>query len=137
MFILDTDVVSELRKPHGQVARAVFDWVTDRHPTHLHLSAISVLELETGLLLAERRDPAKGAVLRTWLHEHVLQAFARRILPVDAAIARTAARLHVPDRKPDRDALIAATALVHGMSVVTRNTADFLPTGVPVFNPWP
>ena len=92
---------------------------------------IVIQELEIGVLLAERRDPAKGTILRTWLDKHVLPNFAERILPVD-----TSAALHVPHLRPVRDGLIAATALVHGMIVVTRNLADFVPTGVPLLNPW-
>ena len=105
-------------------------------PGGLFLSAITILELETGALLVERRDPAQGAILRAWLDGHVLPAFAGRVLAVDTAVAQRCARLHVPDPRADRDALIAATALVHGMTVVTRNVADFEPTGVPTLNPW-
>jgi hypothetical protein len=97
---------------------------------------ITVLELEIGVLLAERRDPSRGAVFRAWLDRHVLPAFAERILVVDTVVAQRSARLHVPDPRPVRDALIAATAQVYGMVVVTRNVADFEPTGVPTLNPW-
>ena len=100
------------------------------------MSAISVLELETGILLIERRDVAQGKMLRQWLETQVLPAFAERILPVDTAVARQCATLHVPDPRSDRDALIAATALVHHMTVVTRNVDDFKPTGVALLNPW-
>jgi predicted nucleic acid-binding protein len=102
----------------------------------LFLSAITILELETGILLLERRDPVQGALLRTWLDSHVLPAFSNRILPVDNAVAQRCAKLHVPDHRADRDALIAATALVHGMVVVTRNVADLEPTGVKILDPW-
>ena len=87
-------------------------------------------------LLIERRDPRQGAVLRAWLDDHVLPAFAGRVLAVDTAVAQRCARLHVPDRRADRDALIVATALVHGMTVATRNVADFEATGAALFNPW-
>jgi predicted nucleic acid-binding protein len=97
---------------------------------------ISLQELEIGVLLAERRDPAQGGVLRAWLGRHVVPAFAGRIVDVDAAVALRSAALHVPDPRPLRDALIAATALVHGMTVVTRDVADFAPTGVPILDPW-
>jgi toxin FitB len=137
MFLLDTNVVSELRKaPSGKADRNVARWAGQVPAAHLFLSVISLQELEIGTLLAERRDPARGAVLRRWLEEHVLPAFAERILPVDTAVARRSAALHVPDQRPVRDGLIAATALVHGMTVVTRNVADFSPTGVPTTNPW-
>jgi predicted nucleic acid-binding protein len=97
---------------------------------------ITSLELELGTLLAERRDRSRGKILRAWLDDHVLPAFADRILPVDTAVARRSAALHVPDPRPIRDALIAATALVHGMTVVTRNVSDFESTGARVVNPW-
>ena len=137
MYLLDTNVVSELRKAKaGKADKNVNAWADSVSATSLFLSAITVLELETGILLLERRDPTQGAVLRTWLNSHVLPAFSGRILAIDVAVAQRCAKLHVPDPRADRDSLIAATALVHGMTVVTRNVADFEPTGVEIFNPW-
>ncbi len=137
MFLLDTNVVSELRKARaGKADRNVAAWAARVPAVSLFLSAITIQELEIGTLLAERRDPAQGAILRTWLDGHVLPAFAERILPVETAVARRSAALHVPDPRPIRDALIAATALVHELTVVTRNTTDFEPTGARVFDPW-
>jgi predicted nucleic acid-binding protein len=137
MYLLDTNLVSELRKVRaGKADRNVAEWADGVDAADLYVSVITVQELEIGVLLAERRDPAQGAMLRTWLDRHVLPAFADRILAVDAAVALRGARLHIPDPRPVRDALIAATALVHGMTVVTRNTADFEPTGVATLNPW-
>lgn len=137
MFVLDTNVVSELRKAKaGKADKNVTAWAARVPPGGLFLSAITILELETGVLLVERRNPAQGAILRAWLDVHVLPAFAGRVLDVDTAIAQRCARLHVPDPRAERDALIAATALVHGMTVVTRDVADFAPTGVPILNPW-
>ncbi|MDD5330565.1 MAG: type II toxin-antitoxin system VapC family toxin [Sulfuricella sp.] len=137
MFVLDTNVVSELRKAKaGKADRNVTAWASGVLPGSLFLSSITILELETGVLQIERRDPAQGALLRTWLDGHVLPTFAGRVLAVDTAVAQCCARLHVPDPRADRDALIAATALVHGMTVVTRNVADFEPTGVQTLNPW-
>lgn len=137
MYLLDTNVVSELRKAKsGKADGRVVAWAASVAAGSLFLSAIGILELETGLLLIERRDPAQGAMLRAWLDGHVLPTFSGRILAVDTAVARRCAALHVPDPRSERDALIAATALVHGMTVVTRNVADFAPTGVEVFNPW-
>lgn len=100
------------------------------------MSAVTVLELELGVLLMERRDPAQGAILRAWLDGQVTRRFAGRVLAIDEAVARLCARLHAATPRADRDALIAATALVHGMTVVTRNTADFAGTGAAVLNPW-
>ncbi|MCY1291095.1 type II toxin-antitoxin system VapC family toxin [Pseudomonas jinjuensis] len=137
MFVLDTNVVSELRKAKAGKADAnLTKWARGLLPGQLFISAISVLELETGVLLVERRDPAQGAILRAWLDGHVLPGFAGRVLPVDSAVAQRCARLHVPDPRAERDALIAATALVHGMTVATRNVKDFEPTGVGLLNPW-
>ena len=137
MYLLDTNVVSELRKAKsGKADAGVIAWAAGLPASELFLSAISVLELEMGVLLVERRDAAQGVVLRSWLDKHVLPAFAERILPVDTAVARRCARLHVPDPRAERDALIAATALVHDLTVVTRNVGDFEATGVRLLNPW-
>ena len=137
MYLLDTNVISELRKAKSsQVNQNVLNWANGVSAASLFLSVITVLELETGILLVERRDPAQGAVLRSWLNTHVLPAFSERILPVDTAVAQCCAKLHVPDPHSDRDALIAATALIHGLTVVTRNTGDFATTGVELLDPW-
>ena len=137
MYILDTNVVSELRKVRlGKADRHVALWADSIEATDLYLSVITIQELEIGVLLAERRYPSQGAVFRSWLNGHVIPAFDGRILVVDSAVAQRSARLHVPDPRPVRDGLIAATALMHGMSVVTRNVADFEPTGVLTLNPW-
>jgi predicted nucleic acid-binding protein len=137
MFILDTNVVSELRKVRfGKADAQVAAWADSVDAVTLYISAITVLELETGVLQMERRDPAQGEMFRIWLDRHVLPEFAGRVLAVDTAVAQRCARLHVPDRRAERDGLIAATALVHGMTVVTRNLEDFRPTGVALLNPW-
>lgn len=137
MFVLDTNVVSELRKVKaGQADRNVAAWASRVPANALFVSAITILELETGVLLVQRRDPRQGALLRVWLDQHVLPAFSDRVLPVDIAVAQRCAALHVPDPRSDRDALIAATALVHDMTVVTRNVTDFAATGAPLLNPW-
>lgn len=137
MFLLDTNVVSELRKVRANKAdEHVTAWARSAPHGSLFISVIVVLELELGTLLAERKDPAKGAILRTWLDEHVQPGFDDRILPIDLVVARRSAALHVPDPRPIRDAFIAATALVHGMTIVTRNTVDFESTGAAVLNPW-
>ncbi|WP_206667219.1 type II toxin-antitoxin system VapC family toxin [Candidatus Methylobacter oryzae] len=137
MYLLDTNVVSELRKAKsGKADKNVVSWANSVPVTSLFLSVISILEIETGLLLVERRDPLQGAVLRSWLTVHVLPAFSERILIIDTAVALCCAKLYVPDPRSDRDAIIAATALVHGMTVVTRNVDDFKQTGVEILNPW-
>lgn len=137
MFILDTNVVSELRKAHsGKADRRVLAWAQDQDASQLFISAITVMELELGVLSIERRDTAQGALLRAWLNERVLPEFASRTLPIDTAVALRCAQLRVPDRRGERDALIAATALVHGMAVATRNVADFQGAKVKWVNPW-
>ncbi|MCF8506821.1 MAG: type II toxin-antitoxin system VapC family toxin [Caulobacter sp.] len=137
MFLLDTNVLSELRRSGvGKADANVLRWIEGRESTEDYVSAITILELEKGVLSMERRDSHQGAIFRRWLDGSVLPLFSGRILPVDLDVALRAAALHVPDPRPDRDALIAATALVHGMTVVTRNVADFEPTGVALLNPW-
>ncbi|MFP4258159.1 MAG: type II toxin-antitoxin system VapC family toxin [Desulfovermiculus sp.] len=137
MYLLDTNVVSELRKARSGKAEArVISWAESVHTTDLYLSVITIQELEIGVLLKEKRDATQGSILRTWLNSHVLPAFVDRILAVDVTIAKCAANLHASDPRPVRDGLIAATALVHGMTVVTRNTSDFTSTGVSLLNPW-
>ncbi len=134
MYLLDTHVISELRKP--QADKNVVTWAKSVIAPRMFISVITLKELETGVLRIERRDPAQGQVLRAWLKRHVMPAFDARILPVDAAVALRCARLHVPDQANESDALIAATALVHGLTVVTRNVSDFKSSGVDVINPW-
>jgi toxin FitB len=138
MYLLDTNVISELRK-HGdrRAHRRVAGWVEQVDADSCYLSAVTLLELELGILLLERRgDAAQGQMLRSWLEKKVLLEFADRTLPVDATVARRCARLHVPNPRPDRDGYIAATALVHGLAVVTRNVSDFDGMGLTVINPW-
>lgn len=135
MFVLDTNVVSELRRPERSNPN-VQSWIADQVPAALFLSAVTILELELGARRIERRDAAQGAILLSWIERQVLPLFEDRILSIDARVALRCAPLHVPDPRNDRDAYIAATALVHGMTVVTRNTTDFNGTGVPLFNPW-
>ncbi len=137
MFVLDTDVVSELRKVEaGKGHRQVAAWSERVNVGMTFLAAITIHELELGILLLERKDKRQGAILRAWIDTRVLPEFEGRILPVDVVVAQRCAKLHVPDPRPMRDALIAATALVHGMTVVTRNVRDFEPMSVETLNPW-
>ena len=135
MFLLDTNVISELRRP-DKADRNVVAWASSIPAASFFVSAISILEIELGALLIARKDAGQGAVLRAWIDHQILLRFDGRILAVDTAVAQRCARLHVPDPRSERDALIAATAMVHGLTVVTRNVADFEPTGVALVNPW-
>jgi len=137
MFLLDTNVVSELSKVRlGKADANVTAWAESVDAADLFVSAITIMELELGVLSIERKDATQGVVLRSWLEQQVLPEFSGRTLPVDTAVAQRCARLHIPDKRCERDALIAATALVHGITVVTRNVVDFKPTGVAIINPW-
>ncbi|MFV0308741.1 MAG: type II toxin-antitoxin system VapC family toxin [Desertimonas sp.] len=138
MFVLDTNVVSELRKVRaGRANPGVATWAENVPSAELFISAITMHELEHGVLLVERSDPDQGALLRAWLDQSVTAAFKSRVLVVDERVARRSAALHVPDPAPFRDALIGATALEHDMSVVTRNLTDFERfDGLDVLNPW-
>jgi predicted nucleic acid-binding protein len=137
MYLLDTNVVSELRKVRsGRADPAVAAWADAVEADALFLSAITLHEIELGVLRVERRDQRQGTVLRGWMEQALLPTFAERILPVDAAVARRSATLHLPDPRPLADAFIAATALVHGMTMVTRDVADFRSFGVDLVNPW-
>jgi toxin FitB len=135
MFLLDTNVLSELRRPERANPNVV-RWAAGVPVVQFFLSAMSLLEIERGALRIARKDAAQGRVLRSWIDDHVLVRFANRILPVDEAVALQCARLHLPDPRPERDALIAATALVHGMTVVTKNVEDFAGAGAALLNPW-
>ena len=136
MFLLDTNVISELRKPEGRVSPEVVQWVSTQNSTSLYVSMVTLYELEVGVRRLARRDDAGGRRLRRWIDDQFLQAFGDRLLLLDADVARQAAALQVPYPRPERDMYIAATALVHGMTLVTRNVNDFASTGVALLDPW-
>jgi predicted nucleic acid-binding protein len=137
MYLLDTNVISELRKvSDGKANTNVVRWVTSADAARMFVSVITIMELEIGVMRIERRDERQGAMLRAWFESKVLTEFAERIISIDALVARRCAQLHVPDPRSERDALIAAAALRHGMAVVTRNLSDFQNLGVQLINPW-
>ena len=137
MFLLDTNVVSELRKAKaGKADPNVVAWTNSVSAGSLFISVVTILELELGILQLNRRDPAQGEILRLWFSGHVIPAFDGRILPIDTPVAVTCAKLHVPHPRAERDALIAETGLVNELTVVTRNIPDFQSTGVRLINPW-
>ena len=137
MYLLDTNALSELRKRRsGKISAAVEAWAGSVDQADMYLSVITIMEVELGVALLERRDARQAGMLRLWLHDKVIPAFAGRILPVDTTIALRCARLHVPDTKSERDAWIAATGLVHDLTIVTRNVAYFAGTGVMLLDPW-
>jgi hypothetical protein len=135
MFLLDTNVISELRRP-DKANRNVVAWANALPAASFFISAVTILEIELGALIIARKDSAQGAVLRAWIDHQILARFEGHVLPIDTAVAQRCARLHVPDPRAERDALIAATALVHRLTVVTRNISDFESTGVALVNPW-
>jgi predicted nucleic acid-binding protein len=135
--LLDTNVISELRKVgDGKADPNVTAWLSAQDSRDLYISAITILELERGILSIQRRDIEQGSRLRAWMNSRVCPEFADRIIAIDEAIATRCAHLHIPDRRNEADALIAATAIVHGLMVVTRNIQDFQGTGVVLVDPW-
>lgn len=137
MYLLDTNVVSELRESRsGKADYHVVGWAASIPVADLFISVVTVQELEMGVRKIERRDRTQGTILRAWLDQSVMPAFDQRMLPTNVGVVRRAAGPHVPDPRPVRDAFIAATALTHDLTVVTRNVADFAGTGVAIVTPW-
>lgn len=137
MYLLDTNVITELRRAGtGNADPAVETWLRAQLAIELHVSVITLFECELGARLLEHRDARQGQALRRSLAKVFLRTFGERILDVTPEIALRAVDLHVPDPAAERDSWIAATALVHGLTVVTRNVADFERTGVNLFDPW-
>ena len=135
MYLLDTNVLSETRIPHRtnpNVAR----WFDQVAPERLFISVVTVFEIELGALRLIRRDPPAGQSLRNWIDQKIMPEFDTRIIDIDRRVMKRSAELQVPKSRPDHDTLIAATALVHGLVMVTRNVKDFADTGVEVVNPF-
>ena len=135
-YLLDTNVISEARKKPHRRDPGFHEWIDGVAAADAAISVITLGEVLAGVMRLERRDPVQGAVLRQWYLRDVLAEFSGRLLPVTRGIAEYEARLQVPDPRPKADALIAATALCHGLILVTRNVADFAGTGATLLNPW-
>ena len=137
MYLLDTNIISEMRKVKQDKAdKNVLACLESVNGNLFYTSAVVMMELERGVLRMERKDPAQGRSLRLWLDETTREIFAGRILPIDEHTAAICARLHIPDPAPENDAWIAASAIQHGLTLVTRNTADFAAGGARLLNPF-
>ncbi|MFC3122389.1 type II toxin-antitoxin system VapC family toxin [Agaribacter flavus] len=137
MYLLDTNVISELRKAGTNRAnKNVIKWAQSISTSNMFISSISILEIELGVLQLERKDIKQASVYKMWLNDQVLKAFSERILSFNTSIALKCAQLHVPDPKSERDAMIAATSIVHGFTLVSRNERDFQHIDVQLINPW-
>jgi predicted nucleic acid-binding protein len=135
MFLLDTEVVSASRRPE-KAGEGLAVWVAETNVRSMYLSAVTILELKIGALRLRNRDQVRAIELEDWIRDRVLARFEGRIFAFDEITASRCAPLHVPKTRPERDAMIAATALQQGLTVVTRNVRDFAPMGVPVLDPW-
>jgi toxin FitB len=135
MFILDTNVVSELREGKTKAEKKVLAWADSQLASQMFVTAITILELEKGVILLERKMPPQGNALRLWL-DGLRTVFSGRILPFTEKTAAICAGLHMPKTRPERDAMIAASALEHRFTMVTKNDADFKVQGLTVINPW-
>jgi toxin FitB len=137
VFLIDTNVLSEFRLLHDNRAdKAVAAWASLHDPDTFFMSAVTLMEAEIGIRRMEWRDPRQGRVLRDWFNGVILPRYRTRILPIDDRVATLAATFHVPNPAPFADSLIAATAIIHGMTIVTRNVRDFGFPSVAVLNPW-
>ncbi|MHA7987806.1 PIN domain-containing protein [Rathayibacter sp. CAU 1779] len=131
-YLLDTNILSEARRGTEKAQL----WLEDQDRDDLAISVLTLAELDIGVRRKERSDPRQGVALRLWLDEAVIPAFENRVLSVDERVAIEFARMQVPDPVPMVDALIAASAIVHSLTLVTRNTKDMQRTGVQLLDPW-
>lgn len=137
MYLLDTNVISESRKmAKGNANQGVMDWLSTVSEHEIFTSAVVMMELERGVLRLERKDIPQGQLLRYWFEQEICPAFQNQILTIDQETARICAKLHIPEHAPENDVWIAASAIQHNFTLVTRNTADFMRTGVKLFNPF-
>ncbi|PJG84852.1 type II toxin-antitoxin system VapC family toxin [Conservatibacter flavescens] len=138
MYLLDTNIISEVRKiSQNKANQGVIQWVSSIEFDQCYISAITLLELEQGILRVKHRgDIAQYFQLQQWFDQYVLPTFKGRILSIDEHTVRICAQLHVPDKRPYNDALIAACAIQHKLTLVTRNTTDFIALNVPLFDPF-
>lgn len=136
MLLLDTNAVSELRQRKGNRNAGFSRWAGSLDIDQAFISVITLFEIEGGILLKQKNDAAQASTLKTWFEQEVIRRFSDRILPVDEAAIRIAARFRLIRTLPDRDAFIAATAIYRDMTVVTRNIKDFADTGARLLDPW-
>lgn len=137
MYLLDTNIISEMRKvKQGKADESFIEWLSQADSSQFYISVITLMELERGVLAMERKDPTQGALLRQWLDSLITQMFASRVLNINHQTAVLCARLHVPNKHPENDSWIAASAKEHHLTLVTRNTKDFEHTNIPLFNPF-
>ena len=137
MYLLDTNILGDIRKSHHPNCPALFkQWLNHVDLNLCYLSVISIYEIEQGILRKERTDTIQGQLLRTWFEQKIQPEFHHRILDLNTNIALKTAQLHVPNPASLADSFIGATALQHNLTLITRNTKDFQSFGVKLFNPF-
>lgn len=137
MYLLDTNIISEMRKvKSGKANPNLTAWLAQQDSNSFYTSAVVMMELERGILGIERKDPQQGRALRAWFDSMAAALLAGRVLPINETTAAICAKLHIPDRSPENDAWIAATARQYGLTLATRNTKDFEPMGIRLCNPF-
>lgn len=137
MYLLDTNIVSELRKLEtGKIHPQVYRWIKSNGFTHTYISAVTLAEIQTGILSLARKDKAQAASLDNWFTNRLLPAYRTRTLSVDTEVALICAQLHIPAKRPINDAYIAATAIAHNLTLVTCNVRDFQGLPLMLENPF-